>query len=192
LCEFIGKSEAEYQKHVYNEHTQQKEQSESRSQDKVKKTKTKSSDNVKIPCDMCKFTSVSAENFIEHIESKHQQKTEHAKSYACNRCDFEGKSEEQFKKHLEVAHKLNAGGFTKVFAKSYACSRCDFEGRSQEQFKKHLEVAHELNAGGFTKVSHGKPPKKLCIQWNRGHCICNFAHEEMLACKFAGGCAIQR
>ena len=68
----------------------------------------------------------------------------------------------------------------------------DFEARSEEQFKKHLGIAHELNAGGFTKVSYSQP-KKLCIQWNRGHCTfdtkCRFAHEEMVACNFAEGCS---
>ena len=45
---------------------------------------------------------------------------------------------------------------------------------------------------GFTKVSYSQP-KKLCIQWNRGHCTfdtkCRFAHEEMVACNFAEGCS---
>jgi hypothetical protein len=67
-----------------------------------------------IPCDMCSFTSVSADDYIKHIETKHQKKSVDEKEYACGRCDYKGRLEAQFKTHLEVAHNLNVGGFTKV------------------------------------------------------------------------------
>ena len=63
---------------------------------------------------MCDFTSKSADDYIKHIEIKHQKKDESIKEYACDRCDYKGRSEGQFKTHLEVAHKLNVGGFTNV------------------------------------------------------------------------------
>ena len=63
---------------------------------------------------MCSFTSVSADDYIKHIETKHQKKSADVKEYACGRCDFKGNLEAQFKTHLEVAHNLNVGEFTKV------------------------------------------------------------------------------
>ena len=114
------------------------------------------SGNVKIPCDMCDFTSISADDFIKHIETKHQKKADNCKVI------------------------------------EYKCGRCDYEGRSEEQFKRHLEIAHSLNVGGFTKVNNGKF-KRLCINWNRGHCSydtnCKFEHKEMTQCIFKERCA---
>ena len=97
---------------------------------------------------MCNFNLVFAEDFINHIETKHQKKADY---------------------------------------REYTCDRCDYVGRSEEQFKKHLEVAHDLNVGGFTKVSNSNA-KKLCINWNRGHCTfdnkCRFEHKEMPPCMY--------
>ena len=119
LCKFVSKTPNEYRKHVNDKHPQKenpknKENEKSSTKSTNNSIKRKDDSNVKIPCDMCDFTSKSADDYIKHIEIKHQKKYESIKEYACDRCDYKGRSEGQFKTHLEVAHKLNVGGFTKV------------------------------------------------------------------------------
>ena len=103
LCDFIAKTTEEYKKHVESKHgqspkegTKHKGKGKKSFAAKVKdnvddKTKKKETiQGVKIPCDLCNFTSVSAEDFIKHIESKHQTQEENGTPavYECNRCDF--------------------------------------------------------------------------------------------------------
>ena len=87
--------------------------SQSNTKDKAKEaSKNKKQDNVEIQCDICNFKSSFAKDFIKHIETKHQNKTnkESVKpQYNCDKCDYKGTGEQQVKKHLEVAHKLNVG-----------------------------------------------------------------------------------
>ena len=148
LCNFIAKTTEEYKKHVESKHGQSpiegtkhkgkgKKSFAAKDKDNVKdnvndKTKKKeTTQGVKIPCDLCNFTSVSAEDFIKHIESKHQTQEENGTPavYECNRCDFKAKSEEQFKKHLQDGHKLNTGGFKKVSYSKKSMKPCIYWNR---------------------------------------------------------------
>ena len=75
-------------------------------------TQQRKQNNIEIPCDLCKFKSKSADDFINHIETKHQSKGNNSSEkpcYECDRCDYKGTVEEYFKKHLESAHNLNVG-----------------------------------------------------------------------------------
>ena len=120
LCDFVAKSADDYKKHDENEHDSPKnvnknDNAKKSYADKVKhnQNQNKKKENtagVKIPCDLCNFTSTSADDFIKHIESKHQK----TNVYPCDRCDYEGKSEEQFKRHLDSVHNLNTRGFSTV------------------------------------------------------------------------------
>ena len=157
LCEFIGKSMDDYNRHIKQKHSEQNSTTKNRSEDKNNKSAPKKTkqNGVEIPCDICKFKSTSAEDFIKHIEIKHQSNTTKSREkpvYECGKCDYKSTGEDQFKKHLEVAHKLNVGG-------------------RKTQMKS----------------------RKLCINWNRGHCLfntdCRYAHEEIEACKFNRRCS---
>ena len=116
VCEYVGKSSNDYNRHVKDKHAERNPRSSDDSTSKNKENVKKSSDNskqnyVEIPCDLCKFKSTSAEDFIKHIENKHQEKPENSSAYDCDKCDFKGKGEDQFKKHLGTAHNLNVGGW---------------------------------------------------------------------------------
>lgn len=104
LCDFVAKSTEEFIKHVDLKH-RTKNQSQTKNNtttsddntggksyaEKVKgntSKKKQKTDDVCIPCDMCDFKSLSANDFIRHIETKHQKNT----SYACDRCDFAAQS----------------------------------------------------------------------------------------------------
>jgi hypothetical protein len=96
VCDFIAKTPEEYKKHVDDKHTShqeeaRKDEGKKTYADKVKNQQSKKKESqsaLKIPCDLCNFKSVSAEDFIKHIEMKHQKKSADVKEYACGRCDF--------------------------------------------------------------------------------------------------------
>ena len=163
ICEFVGKSMVEYNNHVKEKHAEQNNVPKKNNQTNIGNSntnntaKTTKKNYVEIPCDICSFKSESAEDFIKHIETKHQQKSKEVKEkpkYNCDKCDYEGNGEEHFKKHLEVAHKLSVW-------------------RTQEVQQKKF--------------------RKLCLNWNRGHCLfdskCRYVHEEIEACKFNRRCS---
>ena len=115
LCEFIGKSMDDYNRHIKQKHAEQNSTSKKKTEDKKEEsTRKKTKQNaVVIPCDICNFKSSSAEDFIQHIENKHQSNTTKSTEkpvYECGKCDYKSSGEDQFKKHLELAHKLNVGG----------------------------------------------------------------------------------
>ena len=89
---------------------------------------------------LCNFISVSAEDFIKHIETKHQTQD----VYACDRCDYKGRSEEQFKKHLQTGHNMNTGGFTKVSYTKKNNKQCIYWNRGHCSFQnckyEHKEI----------------------------------------------------
>ena len=158
VCEFVGKNIKEYKRHVESNHAEENRNKgktgKTASPENVKKTKQKTSDHVKIPCDICEYTSKSAEDVIHHSVAIHQQKADNEKpSYKCDRCDYQGAVEAHFKKHFD---KLNVGG---------------------------ERIQPELRS------------KKLCFNWNRGHCSfdtkCRFEHKEILPCMFKERCSRQ-
>ena len=113
---------------------------------------------------MCSFTSVSADDYIKHIEAKHQKERVDEKKYACGRCDYEASVEAQFKTHLEVAHKLNVGGFTKVSYSKNSKNPCINWNRGQCNFDN-------------CKFEHKEIP--ACRFNNRcSRADCTFWHEE--------------
>ena len=124
LCKFLGKTTAEYLRHVKDKHaehtTASKNNDKTKSKENVKKSSSKPKHSaVEIPCDICQFKSTSAEDFINHIETQHQHKPSGNSGYACDKCDYKCTTEEQFKKHLEMAHKLNVGGWRTPQNKQY-------------------------------------------------------------------------
>ena len=150
LCDYVGKSTTDYSNHVGDKHGEQNETANNnvhknntcgkeKEKDKKEKNdnneaKKKKQNNVEIPCDLCNFKSKSADDFIKHIESKHQNKADTSTEKPC-----------------------------------YECGRCDYKGTSEDHFKKHLETAHKLNVVG-RRPSNENKSRKLCINWNRGHC----------------------
>ena len=160
LCNYVATTPQEYEKHVENKHLDRNSSSNNKKSSKPNNKKEakddsrkKRDDNVKIPCDICDFTSASAEDFITHVETKHYQQSSSA----------------------DQSH--------------YECNRCDYKGSDEAYFKKHLEKAHELNVTG--RITHKS--KKLCINWNQGHCSydneCRFEHKEIQACMFKERCS---
>ena len=164
---------AEYNKHVKDKHDEQSYASKTKTKnnknaekdasknnkDKAKEaSKKKKQDSVEIPCDICSFKSASAEDFIKHIETKHQHKS----------------NKESVKPQ-------------------YNCDKCDYNGTGEQQFKKHLEAAHKLNVGGAGQRTNERKPNRICLNWNRGHCVfdskCKFLHEEIQACTFNNRCS---
>ena len=120
ICDYVAKSLQDYDKHAKSKHGAEDEHTKS-NKSKKKETNKKDSNKtketqVKIPCDLCEFTSVSAEDFINHIETNHQKHSKGSKTeqYACGKCDYKSHQEIYFKKHLEVEHKLNVGGWKTV------------------------------------------------------------------------------
>ena len=121
ICEYVANSIYDYDRHAKTKHADRYEGSKSNkptSKKEVRNTSGKSNKEagVKIPCDLCAFTSVSADDFIKHIENKHQQNAKEItkNQYTCGKCDFRASDEVSFKKHLESAHKMNVGGWQTI------------------------------------------------------------------------------
>ena len=111
--EYVAKSIFDYDKHAKTKHDDRTKSSKPTNK---KNTSNPKEAGVKIPCDLCEFTSTSADDFINHIETMHQKNVKDSKQtqYKCGKCDFKANEEVNFKKHLELAHKLNVGGWKTV------------------------------------------------------------------------------
>ena len=151
ICDYVANSIQNYDKHVKSKHEATNEHtrsSKSKKKETDKKASKKSKEtNVKIPCDLCGFTSVSAEDFIDHIETNHQNKSKGSKTsnYKCGKCDYKSYEETEFKKHLEIAHKLNVGGWKTVNNRSSAKKPCVYwnQGKCRKEncTYEHREIA---------------------------------------------------
>ena len=96
LCEFVSKSTDEYLNHVKTKHSNNKKNAEENKGSEPQNTKDTRSNknrnredsNVRIPCDICDYTAWSSDDFIKHIETKHQQKLDggsRKSNYECER-----------------------------------------------------------------------------------------------------------
>ena len=95
--EYVAKSIFDYDKHAKTKHD---DRSKSSKPTNKKNTSNPKEAGVKIPCDLCEFTSTSADDFINHIETMHQKNVKDSKQtqYKCGKCTL----------------KLNVGGWKTV------------------------------------------------------------------------------
>lgn len=133
---------------------------------KERKNDNKTAENsVKIPCDLCNYTSNSASDFIKHIDSHNNSDN----IIPCDVCDYKGSSMEDFKTHIEAVH-------------------------SEKRSIKTPPLVPTEN-GIWNKVYDKPPMKNklLCLYWNRGFCrfaddTCRYTHKEIPPCRYQASC----
>ena len=169
VCEFVAKSIYDYDRHAKTMHAGPNDTScKAKSKEKVSNPSNKSrNDGVKIPCDICEFTSVSADEFINHIESKHQKNEQNRAKiqYSCGKFDFKAVEESNFKKHLELAHKLNVGGWS-TLDRSKSKKLCIYWNRGHCSYNLDCKFEHKEIAACTFKQRCSRPD---CKYWHEAH-----------------------
>ena len=166
---FVAKSIYKYDTHAKTMHAGPKDTScKAKSKEKVINPSNKSrNDGAKSPCDICEFTSVSADDFINHIENKHKKNGQNRAKiqYSCGKCDFKAVEESSFKKHLELAHKLNVGGWSTVNS-SKSKKLCIYWNRGHCSYNRDCKFEHKEIAACVFKERCSRPD---CKYWHEAH-----------------------
>ena len=139
-------------------------------------------EDVRIPCDLCEFTSGTAREYQRHIEIKHGFNSDY-KVVKCDQCDFTTRNDENLNLHIKRVH-----------PKKYRCEYCSYISNNIENVREHSLRTHKEETGakvnGFQRDTNKSYQQvRPCNFFNRGFCKfsanqCRYDHVQKPECRY--------
>ena len=140
FCKYKGSLE-EFAVHMKNTHNNPPCSNGNKNSEHSNENRKQTTQNVRIPCDICDFVASSTRMYTKHIESKHQPKVVNNSNemcLPCEKCSFVAKTE--FKCHLEERHGLKVKEETK---NNSSGKLCIYWNRGHCSFNQKCKFVHE-------------------------------------------------